>query len=107
MADEYINKQLLLDSMQKILDSSPDGYAVVGAYGFCVAMQVIDEYHAADVAPVRHGRWIDNGKSPYNPEFYVYECSTCGTKYQDIAPIGRYCPNCGAKMDKEDCDGNT
>lgn len=53
---------------------------------------------AGDVAPVRHGRWIDC--KPYNPEFNGYECSECGAKYQGFSP-DNYCPNCGAKMDSE------
>ena len=52
---------------------------------------------AADVAPVRHGRWV-------NESFYTH-CSVCGNmaiydKYgQDVE--SDYCPNCGAKMDGE------
>ena len=52
----------------------------------------------ADVAPVRHGRWMKC--KPYNPEFNGYECSECGAKYQGFSP-DNYCPNCGAKMDGE------
>lgn len=52
----------------------------------------------ADVAPVRHGRWIDKG------EYAV--CTECGgrsgTQYDGVEPIPlmtQFCPNCGAKMD--------
>lgn len=51
---------------------------------------------SADVAPVRHGRWINSGTG-YN---WCYECSACGWK--DGHPFEdrhNYCPNCGAKMD--------
>ena len=45
---------------------------------------------AADVAPVRHGRWIRH-------ECYD-ECEACHAK----VIYGRnYCPSCGALMDKE------
>lgn len=50
---------------------------------------------AADVAEVRHGRWIfDPGKIPY--------CSEC-KEYSDDGDKGAtFCPWCGARMDKED-----
>ena len=51
-----------------------------------------------NVAPVRHGRWIDKG------EYAV--CTECdgrsGTQYDGVEPIPlttQFCPNCGAKMD--------
>lgn len=53
---------------------------------------------AENVAPVRHGRWIDKG------EYAV--CTECGgrsgTQYEGVEPIPlmtQFCPNCGAKMD--------
>ena len=50
-----------------------------------------DAFPAADVAPVRHGRWIKH-------EGYD-ECEACHVK----AIYGsNYCPSCGARMDKED-----
>ena len=49
---------------------------------------------AADVAPVRHGRWEivvgSDGK-----EYMV--CTGC-RKQQDLTGVFSYCPNCGAKM---------
>ena len=49
---------------------------------------------AADVAEVRHGRWIfDPGKIPY--------CSEC-KEYSDDGDKGAtFCPWCGARMNKE------
>lgn len=48
----------------------------------------------ADVAPVRKGKW----KKVIDAElFAIYECSACG---RQSLGYGRYCPNCGAKMDK-------
>ncbi len=52
---------------------------------------------AADVAPVRHGRWEivvgSDGK-----EHMV--CTGC-RKQQDLTGVFSYCPNCGAIMDLE------
>lgn len=50
---------------------------------------------AADVAPVVHGEWVDNGI----PESILSGCSVCG--YTCGAYKFNYCPNCGAKMDSE------
>lgn len=54
---------------------------------------------AADVVEVRHGRW-----EPGNPI-----CPVCGeNKFKDLdADVWadwqpKFCPNCGARMDKED-----
>ena len=47
---------------------------------------------AADVEPIRHGHWCNIGS-------LSCRCSECGCKSsQETA----YCPNCGARMDKED-----
>ena len=58
---------------------------------------------AADVAPVRHGRWIDKPTGKYGN--WQSWCSACG-KHSGIGGIQSnqhkpYCPNCGAKMDLE------
>ena len=61
--------------------------------------QCVDGKPAADVAPVRHGKW-----EPGNPI-----CPVCGeNKFKDLdADVWadwqpKFCPNCGALMDKED-----
>lgn len=60
----------------------------------------ISKLPAADVAPVRHGRWEivvgSNGK-----EHMV--CTRCRVS-QDLTGVFTYCPNCGAKMDGGDSD---
>ena len=54
---------------------------------------------AADVAPVRHGRWIEQEKYTFG---VMYDCSICGDRILDNGHSWNYCPNCGAKMDKPD-----
>ena len=46
---------------------------------------------AADVATVRHGRWVYPIGMAWN-----YVCSECGKSIGVIKH--KYCPNCGAKM---------
>ena len=51
---------------------------------------------AADVAPVRHGRWIEKDKYTFG---VMYDCSICDNRILDNGHSWNYCPNCGAKMD--------
>lgn len=48
---------------------------------------------AADVAPVRHGKWM-----PFHAEFAgdIQYCSVCEIGFADRTS---YCPHCGAVMD--------
>lgn len=56
----------------------------------------VDCFRPADVAPVVHGRWDENGY-----------CTNCG-KHAPFWPVSScyyespYCQNCGAKMDEEE-----
>lgn len=55
------------------------------------ALHCIDYLPAADVAEVMHAKWIKH-------EGYD-ECEVCHSK---TIYGSNYCPNCGARMDKED-----
>lgn len=57
------------------------------------ARNTISNFPAADVAPVRHGRWGSNGI----PDSVLSACSVCG--FGCGAYSFQYCPNCGARMD--------
>ena len=86
--------------------SGPDGYRLnfdTDNLDYYLLMQKIarhcvDGKPAADVVEVRHGRWE---MAPYNGVCDI-RCSSCGY----CPGIGfyspNYCPNCGARMDKED-----
>lgn len=51
---------------------------------------------AADVEPVKHGRWnIQDGTKTRRV------CSVCGFNGPEYVKFYGYCPNCGAKMDLE------
>lgn len=66
------------------------------------AIQRIKNAPVADVAPVRHGRWIDNGANGYK---WAFVCSMCG--YVDGHPFDNrhnFCPNCGTRMNGGDND---
>lgn len=66
------------------------------------AMALIDTIPAADVAEVRHGRWIRQPSEINGLD--VEFCSECGQGMNERNQFwnAKYCPNCGARMDKED-----
>lgn len=70
-------------------------------FGIESVIEFVENLPAADVAPVRHGRWNDINPTVLNPGVnWVCRCSLCGCP-QDYKH--NYCPNCGALMDgKED-----
>ena len=73
------------------------------------AMNAIDEMPAADVAPVRHGYWIE--QENWALDDYYYTCSICREDFYMIVGTPsdnnyKYCPHCGARMDEKECDEN-
>lgn len=61
-------------------------------------LNLVDRIPAADVEPVRYGRW---GKKQGG--FWEFAaCSLCGEKTPTVGIIPNFCPNCGAKMDLTD-----
>ena len=72
---------------------------------------VLNKIPTADVAPVKHGKWLYCWSSDLCAEFEKYQgfqsakCSVCNISqsintYQHKAQYN-YCPYCGAKMDGE------
>ena len=72
--------------------------------GYISALSVVEgaiaEQPTADVAPVRHGEWVE--------EDTAITCPICTRSYDTDFEIKRsvvlrfkYCPECGAKMDGE------
>jgi len=65
-------------------------------------IRVIESIPAVDAAPVVHGRpvWIN----PLDPraKICMWKCSSLCSVCGDYVVVDwKYCPNCGAKMDKE------
>ena len=76
--DEYIEREALVKRLKK---EECD----------CEWLWAILDIPSADVAPVRHGHWIECNYG------LTFECSEC--KYPTEYNLTDYCPNCGAKMD--------
>lgn len=75
------------------------------------AIEIMAEIHymlAADVAEVRHGRWIEDERTYPGPGLANNLCSVCGeiagAWKEGLAPERKwaYCPACGALMDGEE-----
>lgn len=70
---------------------------VAGCFSNMISAYDVIMLPAADVAPVVHGRWL------YGDYYDIGDvCSECDWDSQMTHPSYRYCPNCGAKMDKEE-----
>lgn len=63
------------------------------------AKMAICDIPSSDVAPARHGMWVDVREKRLFGEHY-FLCSNCKTRNGSMIPFN-YCPNCGAKMDGE------
>lgn len=94
---EYIEREALMRKIKEIHCAECDSYHGVRCRACWVddALNYIDSESAADVAPVRHGRWVCVDTDV--EQFFL--CNRCKKKeYWE----SNYCPNCGAKMDLED-----
>lgn len=96
---EYIERAEALDICQKEYE---DRLRMADYCGDTVAWDIggtIKGIPAADVAEMRHGRWIRDKWPSGTHKMICSECSEWSSKKS------RYCPSCGARMDKEDEHG--
>lgn len=100
---EYIDREVFFRFLTEQKDKETGAYSKGRNVGLDVARSALKNREinpAADVAPVRHGRWID----VYISGQHHYRCSECGEYTEAIWHsnfVYAYCPNCGAKMDLE------
>ena len=85
MAD-YINRDSVIELSRE--------YYSQGLKEKAVPVTAIRNIPSADVAEVRHGKWI---RPTRVPDSMLDECSICG--FDTGAFTFNYCPNCGARMD--------
>ena len=114
--DEYIEREATIELLRSL--GSRDYRREKGTIQEAIKMVSFPEYTpSADVAPVRHGRWLDRPKNqglkdeeigtvgmvggePWS-SCYCSECGEWLVASDEYAVKGNYCPNCGAKMDDE------
>ena len=89
--DEYIKREDAIDAVLDVYCDTPD--IDLSCEKFEAAILKIQ---AADVAPMRHGRWI------WHSEERGYLCSECGSgcllNYESDWHKSDWCPHCGADM---------
>lgn len=90
---EYIKRETVINHLDACMDTiwKPE---IVALKCF------VEGIPAADVAPVRHGQWIEKEKYNFG---IMYDCSLCEDRILDNGHHWNYCPNCGARM-TEDID---
>ena len=95
--DEYIEREALEVDLNHRLKFLMTEYGEYDHYtsGFDEAVTRVENFPSADVAPVRHGRWV-RGETD-TKQFFL--CNR-GRKREHWE--GNYCPRCGAKMDGGD-----
>lgn len=102
--DEYISKQKVLDYLNGYLHSLGDGGADTlfnrgQRRALINSIQDISAVKAADIQPVKRGRW----ENEYlDGDVWWADCNNC--KNETHSRFGRvssyaFCPNCGARMD--------
>ena len=117
---EYIEREAISEEIRKYYYKNPPNFSYGEGFdrGLDRAQRAILNAPAADVATVRHGRWIFGKDLPYSwgqipkNKYHLY-CSECleqaFNRLEDNDPDfdvdTSYCPNCGAKMDGG--DGNS
>lgn len=92
---EYIEREAVKEKIERLRDKCGNNDM---AFALNCAVSLTGKIPAADVVPVRHGRWIKDGES--GPVC----CSECGEEHEWEDYRANYCDVCGAKMDLTDGD---
>lgn len=108
---EYIERQAAIDLFYPVdpENDGSDGCTVVYKtenYTSDEIEAVISGLPAADVALVRHGRWIGleyDGYADGAPVYDLWECAECGEEVRgdDVPDTHPWCHGCGAQMDAD------
>lgn len=95
---EYIDRKAAIDYIKENQCKACSDIGFCGGCAVLTAKKLLQAVPAADVAPVRHGRW----QVYYTDLDTLYSrCSDCLCSFKGAKNHYNYCPNCGAKMDGE------
>lgn len=98
---KYVDKAVIVDMLRTKAELGR-----ASGYGACYdnAAKMVELLPAADVAPVRHGRW-EAWMPDKNGETREFICTGCRfmveMSWKQKECDYEWCPYCGAKMDKE------
>ena len=81
---EYIDREILIRNIEN------DTRRILFDKGS--ALHYVRSAPAADVVPVKHGKWI------HNDDWWEFICTNCRKGIGNIQEY-KYCPNCGVIMD--------
>lgn len=118
MADDFISRKAAMEYLYRSINADQNGNCpdcindehdcqydrCWTLMDFCEKIEYIGYVPAADVAPVRHGRWVDTEPNKrdcdYRKNGMAYYCSCCLHRAgKEKHKTYKYCPWCGAKMD--------
>ena len=91
---EYIEREAAVKVAEKYGLANGSALGRHTGLADCIASEIAD-IPAADVAPVRHGRWVCVDTD--TEQFFL--CNRCKKKEFWES---NYCPECGARMDLEE-----
>ncbi len=90
----YIDAAVMQDKLRELCNKYTVAYGSrYGSFGKDIS-EITDKVPTADVQEVRHGKWTDKGS-------LSCRCAECGCKSNRES---NFCPNCSAKMDKEESE---
>ena len=94
---EYFEKETVLKEIFSIYEREfPTASGAFDKFVTKTVPNILACIPSADVAPVVHGKWIEQEKYTFG---VMYDCSICDNLILDNGHSWNYCPNCGAKMD--------
>ena len=111
---EYVKKIGVIAYIRKEEKEAQSAFEELGGESGIIAeayedlASELEDFPAADVAPVRHGRWEEadwvepdySGFELIRTPKAAWRCSRCCNCFKkELLWKDNYCPNCGARMD--------
>lgn len=98
--NEYISREAIINEIEEEIGviSEPDNRDALINMGLKIALRDAKRLPAADVQPVKRGRWSECYTDSHH---YSGICSVCGrASIKSLTEsLYEYCPKCGARMD--------
>lgn len=102
--DRYINAEKVIKEIERVYCKKCNIRSSLrcGGCEYMNCMDIIEDYPSEDVQIIVHAKWKKVTHQPTSKNFICSACYGLTTMaYECTYGYYRYCPNCGAKMDKE------